>query len=178
VYLRILSGASYLDVSDIYGFHELSTYRVFYEMVRWVMKTYSFDYDVNDLGRLQSISDGFAQFSGHVLRGCIGAIDGLAIRIRCPSERDGVSDPGNYFCRKGFHALNATSWPSGGWSASAEQPSTAMSTGMYILFNNLNINSIYLSFCIIQALFIIALDRILQSKTLLENNSIVASALL
>lgn len=106
VYLRILSGASYFDVSDIYGIHELSTYRIFYEVVGWVMKTYSFDYDVNDLGRLQSISNGFAQFSGHALEGCIGAIDGLAIRIRCPSERDGVSDPGNYFCRKGFHALN------------------------------------------------------------------------
>ena len=106
VYLRILSGASCLDVSDVYGIHELSTYRMFYEVVGWVMKTHSFDYDVNDLGHLQSISNGFAQFSGHALEGCIGAVDGLAMRTRCPSERDGVSDPGNYFCRKGFHALN------------------------------------------------------------------------
>lgn len=105
-YLRILSGASYLDVGDIYGFHDRTSYPIFFEVVGWINQTYSFDYDCTDIARLQSISDGFAKFSGHALQGCIGAIDGLALRIRCPSEKDGIVDPGNYFCRKGFHAYN------------------------------------------------------------------------
>ena len=35
-------------------------------------------------------------------------IDGIAVRIKCPSstEDNVITDPGNYFCRKGFHALN------------------------------------------------------------------------
>ena len=35
-------------------------------------------------------------------------IDGIAIRIRSPQiKADGAEDPGNYYCRKGFYALNA-----------------------------------------------------------------------
>ena len=79
---------------------------VFYEVTQWIHESFSFDYDVHDLSKLQEISNGFAKFSGHALEGCIGAIDGLALHFRCPAERDGVSDPGNYYCHKGFHALN------------------------------------------------------------------------
>jgi hypothetical protein len=39
--------------------------------------------------------------------GCIGALDGLAVKIRCPMLSDLISDPGNYYCRNGFYdALN------------------------------------------------------------------------
>jgi hypothetical protein len=32
-------------------------------------------------------------------------LDGLAVKIRCPTLSDLISDPGNYYCRKGFYAL-------------------------------------------------------------------------
>ena len=41
--------------------------------------------------------------SGGASYGTFGAIDGLAIQMKCPS---GVADPVNYYCRKGFYALN------------------------------------------------------------------------
>jgi hypothetical protein len=59
-----------------------------------------------DVGSLQEIAAGFARFSSNQLNGIIGAIDGIAIRIKCPTEADGVPDPGNFFCRKQFYALN------------------------------------------------------------------------
>jgi hypothetical protein len=52
------------------------------------------------------IAAGFARFSHGQLDGIIGAIDGIAIRIQCPTVADDVPDPGNFFCRKQFYALN------------------------------------------------------------------------
>ena len=40
-----------------------------------------------------------------VFRGTFGSLYGLAVRIRCPTTKE-VLDPGNYYCRKGFYALN------------------------------------------------------------------------
>ena len=53
--------------------------------------------DESVLQKLQEISSDFGVDSGGVFIGCIGAIDGLAIRIKCPLN---VRDPGNYFSRK------------------------------------------------------------------------------
>lgn len=61
------------------------------------------DGDLSAIEELKEIAADFAVDSDGVFYGCIGAIDGLAIRIRCPSN---VPDPGNYFCRKNFYALN------------------------------------------------------------------------
>lgn len=55
---------------------------------------------------LDRVSDLFAEASGDVFKGCIGALDGLAIKIKCPTMSNMIPDPGNYFCRKGFYALN------------------------------------------------------------------------
>jgi hypothetical protein len=47
----------------------------------------------------------FLQAKQGVLHGMIGALDGLAIKIKCPIFKL-VSDPGNYYCGKGLYALN------------------------------------------------------------------------
>ena len=52
---------------------------------------------------MTEMSDDFALDSNGVFKGCVGAIDGLAIRIRRPV---GVADARNYFCRKNFYAIN------------------------------------------------------------------------
>ena len=48
---------------------------------------------------MTEMSDDFALDSNGFFKGCVGAIDGLAVRIRRPV---GVADAGNYFCRKNF----------------------------------------------------------------------------
>jgi DDE superfamily endonuclease len=47
----------------------------------------------------------YAEKSNGVFYGPFGAIDGMAVRIRRPTEKD-IPDAGNYYCRKGFYALN------------------------------------------------------------------------
>jgi hypothetical protein len=54
---------------------------------------------------LEYLANQFAERSNGVFYGPFASLDGLAIRIKCPTEKE-VPDPGNYYCRKGFHALN------------------------------------------------------------------------
>ena len=113
--LRFLSGGSYLDlVGRAYGVEAVSSiYTYFHIFVDWINETFDFpwvemlkklnDGDESVLPELIAISSDFGADSGGVFIGCIGAIDGLAIRIKCPSN---TNDPGNYFSRKNFYALN------------------------------------------------------------------------
>ena len=113
--LRILFGASYLDlVGWAFGVVSIqSIYNFFDVTINWINATFRFelvdilnrlkDGDDTALVELKDISSEFAADSDMVFCGCIGAIDGLAIRIKSPIE---VPDPGNYFCRKNFYALN------------------------------------------------------------------------
>ena len=113
--LRLLFGGSYLDlVGRAYEVNEPKTiYRYFHTLVDWVDEVFDFPWvtelqklnkgDLSALEKLKEISTDFAIDSNDSFEGCIGAIDGLAIRITCPSN---VKDPSNYFCRKNFYALN------------------------------------------------------------------------
>ena len=65
-----------------------------------------FNHDDSDCVKsLKDISDQFSLDSDGLFWGCIGALDGLAVRIKCPTLKE-VPDPGNFFCRKNFYALN------------------------------------------------------------------------
>ncbi|XP_064461550.1 putative nuclease HARBI1 [Ornithodoros turicata] len=50
------------------------------------------------------IKQDFYEIAG--MPGCVGAIDGTAIAIIAPSTRDPRFVDGNYYCHKGYHALN------------------------------------------------------------------------
>ena len=113
--LRLLCGGSYLDlIGRAYGVRSSSAvYTHFHTFIKWIEDTFSFPLvdilrglesgDADAIQRLREMSADFSADSNGTFMGCIGAIDGLAIRIRCPSN---VNDPGNYFCRKNFYALN------------------------------------------------------------------------
>jgi hypothetical protein len=86
-------------------------YDIFHETIGWINKSFEFELprllkDENTEA-LQDISLSFSDRSDGIINGCIGALDGVAIRIRSPTIiQDNVTDPGNYYCRKGFFALN------------------------------------------------------------------------
>ncbi|KAL7544648.1 hypothetical protein ACHAWF_008022 [Thalassiosira exigua] len=113
--LRFLFGGSYLDlVGRAYGVKSIqSIYTYFHTLVSWVDAAFDFPLvsllqglnagNSEAIDKLHEISAEFAADSDYCFIGCIGAIDGLAIRIICPN---GVDDPANYFCRKNFYALN------------------------------------------------------------------------
>jgi hypothetical protein len=51
------------------------------------------------------IRKNFSSKSDGIFSGCIGALDGWLVRIRCPKLSE-VDNPGKYFSRKGFFAIN------------------------------------------------------------------------
>jgi len=110
IMLRMLAGASYLDVLLTYGISTASVYAVFHEGTSWIVITFKFPFaqwiTSKDEEALNRVAEGFSSDSGGVFRKCIGALDGLAVKIKCPATSDLIRDPGNYFCRKGFYALN------------------------------------------------------------------------
>mmetsp|Transcript_121117 Transcript_121117/g.347969 ORF Transcript_121117/g.347969 Transcript_121117/m.347969 type:complete len:383 (-) Transcript_121117:127-1275(-) len=107
--LRILAGGSYLDLSPLFHVSASHIYLIFDQFLHWVLKAFEFPLKRYILEAnweaLRAISAEFSYASNGVFNGIIGALDGIAIRIRSPLLTE-VSDPGNYYCRKGFFALN------------------------------------------------------------------------
>jgi hypothetical protein len=108
--IRMLAGASYLDLIFGFSISRSTLYREFDNVTDWINGCFEFGlsgYLKNkDVNALKNVSNGFADFSNGVFNGIIGALDGIAIRINCPTAADGVADPGNYWTRKQFYALN------------------------------------------------------------------------
>lgn len=107
--LRLLAGGSYLDLMPLFHVSVPHIYVIFDEFLVWVLKTLElplarYIQDEN-WDALAAIADEFSYGSNGAFAGIIGPLDGLAVRIKSPLLTE-VSDPGNYFCRKGFFALN------------------------------------------------------------------------
>jgi hypothetical protein len=111
IFLRLLAGGTYLDLMVIFQVVHDPIYRSFKMVCKWVMKAFKFPLvpalESEDLEYFKSVSSSFAEGASHgVFKGCIGALDGLAVRIRRPTLSKTIPNPGAYFCRKGFFALN------------------------------------------------------------------------
>jgi hypothetical protein len=109
--LRILAGASYLDMFLWYNVDPDHVRN----LTRAVMKDWFCNDDVmmidfyrqvlQDSGAIERIRTEFAEKTNGIFWGCIGALDGWLVKIHCPSLRE-LRNPGKYFSRKGFHAIN------------------------------------------------------------------------
>jgi hypothetical protein len=110
IFLRMLAGSSYLDLFMIFGVSNSSIYNCFEQATDWINKTLTFRLvealQKEDLGYLKQLSHAFSHDSNGRYNGCIGALDGLAIKIRRPTLSEWLKDAGAYFTRKGFFALN------------------------------------------------------------------------
>lgn len=113
LFLRMMAGGSYLDLLFAYGMGTSAVHRIYKDVGKWVNKTLEFPLPKilkmppnQRESALRKIAAGFAALSKGMLYGFIGMLDGLAVRIPRPCDPD-IIDPGNYFCRKQFYALNA-----------------------------------------------------------------------
>jgi hypothetical protein len=83
--LRMLAGASYLDLLMQYGVSPAALYQCFYETINWIESSFEFPLSAclenEDWEYFKETSELFAAASGGAFRGCIGAIDGLAVKI-------------------------------------------------------------------------------------------------
>ena len=112
--LRLLAGASYLDISYIFDIFYTSTFRIFHHVCQeWLCQDWVNEYVletyIGNPEKLYQISKEFTAKgrSNGILGGIIGALDGWLVKIRSPSfVRDGVRNAAAFFSRKGFFALN------------------------------------------------------------------------
>ena len=155
-----MAGASYLDMLGVtgYGYSSSQTiYNIFHTFVGWINCTYHFPLPhildkINSgnetkrqaaIAELHAMSEAFGESSGGAFNGCFGALDGVAIRIECPSNKL-VPDPGAYFCRKNFYALNVQAicnktksflWFSSGHKGSTHDSLAFRETALYESLN-------------------------------------------
>lgn len=107
--LRMLAGGSYLDLVPLFAVSTTGLYKIFKAFTQWVLASFDFPLvtwiRTGNWDALHQLALQFAESSNGVFMGPFGAIDGTAVKIKCPTFTE-VPDPGNYFCRKGFCALN------------------------------------------------------------------------
>ena len=109
--LRYLAGGSYLDLYLWYNSDPDYIINIVRQVIEnWfcndeVMRIDIYRDVLQNSQNVKRISEEFAIGSDGILKGCIGAIDGWLVKIKCPSLFE-VSNPGKYMSRKGFFALN------------------------------------------------------------------------
>jgi hypothetical protein len=104
--LRTLAGGHRHDISDKFGFQSGSTfYRIFDKTLLAIDKHHlDFPSFFGIAEEMDAREHGFATKSHFCVHGCIGGIDGFAIKIEKPMPWDAPAEP--YKNRKGFYALN------------------------------------------------------------------------
>jgi DDE superfamily endonuclease len=107
--LRMLAGGSYLDIVVLFGIKTTHIYNIFHQFISWVLKTFRFPLvpwlREGNWNQLEQLANLFAEKSNGVFYGTFSSLDGIAIRVSSPRMSE-VPGPGNYYCRKGFYALN------------------------------------------------------------------------
>lgn len=102
--LRWLAGASYLDIATSTRLPISTMYVRIDRMIHIIDSTLPLSFPCGIDEVLNNNSDGFSR-GRSPLKGCVGALDGLAIKIREPNSND-VPNPSVYYNRKGFFAMN------------------------------------------------------------------------
>jgi DDE superfamily endonuclease len=105
ILLRMLGGASYLDIQLIFHCGRSTIYSVFYDTIDAVLRTLRMPgVPVYDAEAMRNLASGFhtSRRTPNPLWGCIGALDGIAIAITKPLDR---YFPRHYWTRKGFYAI-------------------------------------------------------------------------
>jgi DDE superfamily endonuclease len=106
VLLRILGGASYLDLMMVFRIGRSSVYQVVFSTISavlFVMPMPGVPFD--DVVAMKKLVEGFQSSltPRNILWGCIAALDGISLPIKKPLDR---YYPRHYFTRKGFYALS------------------------------------------------------------------------
>jgi len=104
--LRYLAGGSYLDICFTHGIAIPSFYDCVWQVMGEINRVETIKFPTTDEAALKRISLGFESRTSGTLYGCVGALDGLCIRIRKPRAEETGNNPGIYHNRKGFWSIN------------------------------------------------------------------------
>ena len=104
--LRWLCGGNVLDIIDLHGVAKASFYNRQWLTISAINIVLSLPrVPANNLKGLQKLSEGFHKKSKGTMRGCVGAIDGIDIKIIKPSAWDTIQ-PQIFKNRKKFYSIN------------------------------------------------------------------------
>lgn len=106
VLLRMWAGASYLDTIMLFGLSSSTVYDVCHATSGTILEHFTLPgLPFEDKDDLDQPSRGFSDLGVRVnpLMGCVGALEGIAIKIRKPK---GEYIPRNYYCRKAYYAVH------------------------------------------------------------------------
>ena len=111
--LRLLAGGSYLDLACLYHVGYSHVYSIFHSCImEWicnddVIKFHGLEY-LDNSREMERNAHIFRNNGCHggIFAGCIGALDGWIVKIRCPKDSDGVGGTEGFYCRKGFYGIN------------------------------------------------------------------------
>tara|TARA_B100000795_G_scaffold249790_1_gene217526 strand:- start:33 stop:1223 length:1191 start_codon:yes stop_codon:yes gene_type:complete len=114
VTLRWLRGASYHDLYYENGMSKATFYRTWLRVCRAIMKQPSLALKLpqaiaawkqGDSSMLSKLAAGFGRFTDGIFKFCVGAIDGVQIKVNRPKSSEDPA-PNAYYTRRGIHALN------------------------------------------------------------------------
>eukprot|EP00951_Prasinocladus_malaysianus_P004824 scaffold34122_cov19-Prasinocladus_malaysianus.AAC.1 len=106
VTLRYLAGSNFSDVEDIYGLEESSIYKCIWKTLKALDRRLQLcDFNPWSLSTCARLAEKMWHRSKFTMAGCIGALDGMAVRICKPKASD-TDNPKHYFNRKGFYSMN------------------------------------------------------------------------
>ena len=101
--LRYFAGGHQNDICKMHGVHNSTFYKVVWQVVDFINSTMRLSFPLYDQEKLQDVASGFSRVTNGVIRKCAGAIDGIAVQIKCPGTAD-HSNPMQFYNRKGFYA--------------------------------------------------------------------------
>ena len=112
--LRLMAGASYLDLGLLHICGYSSTHRIFHHVAEnWICndEIVSIDFceNMTNVDAMKQAAKDFAKNGRNegIFGRIIGVLGGWLVKIGCPSlKHDNVLNVGSFYCRKGYCALN------------------------------------------------------------------------
>lgn len=106
IVVRIMSGASSLDLVLIWHVARSTIFQIFHDTSSILVENLTFDGFPSSPSECERLANGFSVSRAVInpLYGCVGCLDGIAIRIRKPRKQDCLN-PAHYYHRKGFYAI-------------------------------------------------------------------------
>jgi len=96
--LRWLAGGSYADIKNVYEFSRSSYYRLRTTFLDAILGCEALEIRFPETAEeLEDVRKRFTAKSSHnVMQGCVGALDGLLARIKCPGVKESEGYPRAY----------------------------------------------------------------------------------
>ena len=107
--LRWLAGGAVTDIARIHRVSRAEVYKTVWIVADAINESYPFSFPASDdLDGLLALERGFrSKSSRQCFKGCVGAVDGITVKIRRPRFPTETLNPARFFCgRKKFFCLN------------------------------------------------------------------------